>query len=160
MRRLVAVLLVSLGIAGCAAGDEPEVSASASPPAESAVSPSEATPAPTSEPSPTPTPSESQAPRSLFGTWRTTLAGQPLSLAITESTYRIVRGTNAATGGVSVDGDRIEFFDSNLCAGTGAYRWTITDGTLSFFPIETEPCPGRAEALLVRYPDYSPPDGG
>ena len=159
MRRLAAVLFVSLGIAGCATADEPEASASPSPPAESAAPPSEvATPEPTPEPSPTAT--ESQAPRSLFGTWRTTLGGSPLSLQISESTYRIVRGTNAGTGSVSVDGDRIEFFDSDLCAGTGVYRWTITDGTLSFFPIETEPCPGRAESLLVRYPDYSPPDGG
>jgi hypothetical protein len=104
-------------------------------------------------------PSESAAPRALFGTWRTTLGGQPLSLRITESTYRIVRGSNVGEGSVRVDDDQIEFFDSSLCSGTGTYRWTITDGALSLFPLD-EPCQGRAEALLVRYPDYSPPDGG
>lgn len=163
MRRQVSVLLVSVLLAGCAAADPPSDSAasSASPPTASAPSSPatrESTPEPTA--SPTPSSSESAAPRTLFGTWRTTLAGSPLSLEVTASTYRIVRGGNAGAGSVTVDGDRIEFFDSSLCAGTGVYRWTITDGTLSFFPIETEPCTGRAEALLVRYSDYSPPDGG
>ena len=101
------------------------------------------------------------APRDLFGTWRTTLAGEPLSLNITESTYRIVRGANAANGSVAVSGDQIEFFDSDLCPGTGTYRWAIDEsGALSLSPTATEPCPGRAEALLVRYTDYSPPSGG
>lgn len=159
MRRQVGLVLVSVLLAGCAAADVSPDPGSPSAPAESASRPSEpATPEPTA--SPTPAPSESQAPRALLGTWRTTLAGEPLSLAITESTYRIVRGGNSGAGSVLVDGDRIEFFDSSLCSGTGVYRWTITDGTLSFFPIETEPCTGRAEALLVRYADYSPPSGG
>lgn len=159
MRRLVGLLFLSVLLAGCAAADVSPDPGSPSAPAESASLPSEpATPEPTASPSTAP--SESQEPRALFGTWRTTLAGTPLSLEITESTYRIVRGGNSGAGSVSVDGDRIEFFDSSLCSGTGVYRWTITDGTLSFFPIETEPCTGRAEALLVRFPDYSPPSGG
>lgn len=112
-------------------------------------------------PEPSPSPAPSVGPRALFGTWRTTLAGDPVWLGITESTYRIVRGTNTANGSVSVTGDRIEFFNSSLCQGTGIYRWEIgDDGVLRFFPVETEPCPGRAEALLVPYPDYSPPSGG
>ena len=163
MRRQASALFISLILAGCAAPDASADPATPSAAARTASVPSEpATPSPTSEAaaSPTSTPSESQAPRALFGTWRTTLGGSPLSLEVTESTYRIVRGTNAGTGSVTVDGDRIEFFDSSLCAGTGVYRWTITDGTLSFFPIETEPCPGRGEALLVRFSDYSPPDDG
>ena len=159
MRHMVGLVLGCVLLAGCATTDS---SADPSPPpaaSDSVSVPSQpGTPEPTASPSPVP--SESQEPRALFGTWRTTLGGSPLSLAITESTYRIVRGGNSGAGSVRVDGDRIEFFDSSLCSGTGVYRWTIADGTLSFFPIETEPCPGRAEALLVRYPDYSPPEGG
>jgi hypothetical protein len=109
---------------------------------------------------PSPTPAASIGPRALFGTWRTTLAGDTLTLNLTESTYRIVRGQNSATGSVAVTGEEIEFFDSSLCRGSGFYRWSISDaGALSFFPVESEPCPGRAEALLVAYPDYSPPSG-
>ena len=100
-------------------------------------------------------------PRALFGTWRTSLGGQPLSITITESTYRIVRGSNAGNGSVTVDGDEIEFFDSDLCPSRARYRWSISDaGALTFFPLETELCTGRAEALLVRYEDYSAPGGG
>jgi hypothetical protein len=162
MPRPMRALAVALLLAGCGAGspsgeasEEPTATESAAPPSATAT----ASIQPTAEATPSPAPS--MAPRSLFGTWRTTLGGQNLSLNITESTYRIVRGPNSATGGVSVTDDRIEFFDSSLCAGTGVYRWEISEeGALSFFPVESEPCPGRAEALLVRYPDYSPPSGG
>lgn len=158
MRRTLGALVIVTLVAGCAATEVSPEPGAASPMADPTAA---VTPTPTQEPppSPTPMPTASAVPRALFGTWRTTLGGQPLSLGITESTYRIVRGSNAADGSVRVDGDQIEFFGSTLCDGTGTYRWTITDGSLSFFPLE-EPCPGRAEALLVRYADYAPPGGG
>lgn len=159
MRRTLTALMVTALLAGCA---EAEASAEPASPSAAADPTAAATATPTDEPtaSPTPMPSASMAPRALLGTWRTTLAGQPLSITITESTYRIVRGSNAANGSVAVSGEEIEFFDSNLCAGTGRYRWTISDaGALTFFPLEAEPCTGRAEALLVRYEEYSPPSG-
>ena len=161
MRRLlVCAVLIAMGVAGCAASEPsdaaPSAPASDAPPSLATTVASEA-PASTAA---TPQASASMEPPELFGTWRTTLGGEPLSLNLTESTYRIVRGANSATGSVTVAGDQIEFFNSSLCAGTGVYRWAITDGALAFFPIETEPCPGRAEALLVRYPEYSAPSGG
>ena len=53
--------------------------------------------------------------------------------------------------------DRIDFFNSTLCPGTGEYRWKIEGDALRFSSL-TEPCPGRAEALLnLRYGEYSPP---
>lgn len=167
MRRTIGALVVAAFLAGCAATDvSPELgspSASADPTAVATPSPIPSpTPSPTEEAtsSPTPTPSASVAPRALFGTWRTTLAGQPLSLSITESRYRIVRGSNAANGSVAVSGDEIKFFDSDLCPASARYRWSISDaGALTFFPLETEQCPGRAEALLVRFEDYSAPSG-
>ena len=160
MRRALGAIVVTALLAGCATAEASQEPGSPSPAAEPTAVP---TPSPTEEPtaSPTPTPSASVAPRALLGTWRTTLAGQPLSLKITESTYRIVRGSNAGNGSVAISEDEIEFFDSDLCPGSGRYRWSISEqGALSFFPLETEPCTGRAEALLVRYEDYSPPDGG
>jgi len=103
-------------------------------------------------------PSELASPPELFGTWRTTLLGQTVTLSLREEgTYRIHRGVNEGTGDIAVDGDRIDFFNSSLCPGTGEYRWRIEGDTLRFSSL-TEPCPGRAEALLnVRYGDYSPP---
>ena len=80
-----------------------------------------------------------------------------LTLREDDGTYRIHRGVNVGTGAFTVDGDRIDFFDSSLCPGTGEYRWRIEGDSLRFSSL-TEPCPGRAEALLnVRYSDYSPP---
>lgn len=150
-------LVIVLAATGCA-GTTPEPSPPASIPATPTAEP---TPEPTIAPTPSPSPAPSLAPRSLFGIWRATLAGQPLSLSIRETTYRIVRGTNTATGSVRVTGDQIEFFGSDLCNGSGFYRWAISDvGALSFFPTATEPCDGRLEALNVDYPDYSPRTAG
>jgi hypothetical protein len=155
MSRSASLLALVLAIASCAA---PSVSPTTSGPTASAEPSVPAAPSaePTSTPSPTPFASVSAD--QLFGTWRTTLGGANLILRLTPETYRIVRGSNAADGDVSVDGDRIDFFNSSLCPGTGEYRWRIEGDSLRFSSL-TEPCPGRAEALLnVRYSDYSPPD--
>lgn len=163
-RSLVPVVLVLI-LAACTSTAQPDDDEASEPVASDPASvpaTAEATPVPTAEPtaSPNPEPSESQAPRALIGVWRTTLAGQPLSLSISETSYRIVRGGNVGNGSVTINGDVIDFFDSDLCAGTGSYRWAITDGVLTFSPLISEPCPGRAEAVLVRFTDYSPPSGG
>jgi hypothetical protein len=153
MRRAAPVLAaaVALGIGACAGPAAPAPSATA------------ADPTATPDPSPSPelassTPEASSEPPELFGTWRTTLVGQTVTLILTPDTYTIIRGVNKGDGDVTVDGDRIEFFNSTLCEGTGEYRWTIDGDTLRFSSL-AEPCPGRAEALLnVRYGDYSPPN--
>ena len=157
MWRPLHAVVAALLLAGCGATG-PTDSAGVSDALASAPVSAEPTPAATERT--TPSPSLSAEPRSLFGTWRTTLGGEPLSLNLTETTYRIVRGPNAGNGSVTVTGDQIEFFGSDLCTGSAFYRWAISDaGALSFFPVENEPCPGRGEALLVSYPDYSPPGG-
>lgn len=146
-------LIFLLVLAACTA---PSASSSATiEPAESSEPSTAPTPSESPEPPPSPTVPASVSPEQLYGTWRTTLGGVTVTLRLTEDTYRIHRGTNAAEGEVSVDGDRIDFFNSSLCQGTGEYRWSITDGDLRFRSL-TEPCPGRAEALLnVRYEKYS-----
>lgn len=155
MSALVALLV---GCGSSATETERESASPTEPTSTATLTPSaSATESAEATASPSPEASEPAEPRALVGTWRTTLGGAPLALTVTETTYRIVRGSNAATGSVTIDGDRIEFFDSSLCAGTGTYSWRITDGALTFFPVENEPCPGRAEALLVRFTDYSAP---
>jgi hypothetical protein len=153
--RVLAGLWV-LGIASCAA-------APADPSPSITVSRATVEPSPSGDSSPSVEPSsalprESSAPPELLGTWRTTLGGTEVTLSLRpDNTYRIHRGTNAGTGDIRIDGDRIDFFNSNLCQGTGEYRWRIEGDSLRFSSL-TEPCPGRAEALLnVRYSDYSPP---
>jgi hypothetical protein len=51
-----------------------------------------------------------------------------------------------AYGHVSVSGDTITFFGSNVCTGTGTYRWSRTDGGLAFVRLTPDPCP-RARIL-------------
>jgi hypothetical protein len=154
--RVVALLWVVM-VAACTAAP-----AESSPP----IAVSEAAtvqPSPSIEPfpsaeTPSPLPRESSTPAQLYGTWRTTLGGTPVTLTLRpDDTYRIHRGVSAGTGDIRIDGDRIDFFNSTLCQGTGEYRWQIEGDSLRFSSL-TEPCPGRAEALLnVRYSDYSPP---
>lgn len=156
MRRLRSALLVTFLLTGCAATTASLAPAS---PSESAQPTPDPTPSPTeSPPSPSPSASEQGSPPQLYGTWRTTLGGTQVTLTLRpDDTYRIHRGVNAATGDIRIDGDRIDFFNSTLCQGTGEYRWRIEGDSLRFSSL-TEPCPGRAEALLnVRYSDYSPP---
>jgi len=157
MRQMrIALLVVTCLLTGCAGTT---ASLAPAPPSEQAAPTLDATPSSTpSPPSPSPSPSGQGAPPQLYGTWRTTLGGTPVTLTLRpDDTYRIHRGVSAGTGDIRIDGDRIDFFNSTLCQGTGEYRWQIEGDSLRFSSL-TEPCPGRAEALLnVRYGDYSPP---
>lgn len=156
-RRHALLAPLMLALAACASpATSPSSSEAPSNTAQPTIAPTP-TPSPTEKPTPSPTVAASASVEQLLGTWRTTLGGTTVTLRLTADTYRIHRGTNAADGEVTIDGDRIDFFNSSLCPGTGEYRWSITDGDLRFRSL-TEPCPGRAEALLnVRYGDYSPP---
>ena len=88
------------------------------------------------------------APRVLQAVWVTGLrgSGEQVTLTLSENGYHISRPPSQASGAISVDGDRIEFSQSTLCAGTGVYRWSLNGNSLLFTNI-SEPCPGRGEAL-------------
>ncbi len=77
-----------------------------------------------------------------------TLAGenQPVTLILEARNYTIARGQNRAYGAAGVLGNQLVFLQSNLCSGTGAYTWTLTDNSLRFTMIG-DPCPGRSEVL-------------
>lgn len=150
MRRITIGLLALLLLAGCGAADVDQ-QASGSP---AAPSPSLD---PTDEPEQTPTMADTPQ---LTGAWETTLGAVPVTLTLdTEAgTYRIVRGGNSGAGEIAVDGDRIEFFGSNLCSGAGAYTWSISGPSLRFEPIDSDPCSGRVDVLVdLVYGNYTAP---
>ena len=51
-----------------------------------------------------------------------------------------------AYGHVSVSGNTITFYSSNVCTGTGTYQWSLSDGGLTFIQLTPDPC-RRAEFL-------------
>lgn len=87
-------------------------------------------------------------PEQISGTWRTELtASDRVELRLNEDRYGISRGPNAVSGGVAVRGDEISFFASTACDGVGTYQWEVSHESLTFMPIEPDPCPGRADVL-------------
>lgn len=52
------------------------------------------------------------------------------------------------SGQVTVEGDAIEFYGSNLCEGSGDYTWTVEGDVLTFTMIGTDPCSGRSDVLV------------
>jgi hypothetical protein len=61
--------------------------------------------------------------------------------------YRIQRGAESGTGSISVDGDEVEFYGSNMCDGRGTYTWSLEDGRLRFTEVVHDPC-DRTNVLL------------
>jgi hypothetical protein len=84
----------------------------------------------------------------LFGTWRTTISeGDNVTLRLRDGGYSIARGPAGGTGQMKVADGEAEFFGSNLCDGTGVYRWSIQDEALTFVSVDPDECPGRSEVL-------------
>lgn len=50
-------------------------------------------------------------------------------------------------GDIKVVGGTIIFSGSNICDGTGTYRWSIESEALTFTASDGDPCPGRSEVL-------------
>lgn len=149
MRRALGALLVLL-----TACTGPATSTTASATTSASASPSIASPAATPSPS-------SALPVELAGRWRINLgsAGSPdtVTLTLQDRSYRIVRGGFSGTGSIAVEGDTITFAHANQCDGDtgGRYRWQVTDGTLTFMALDTDPCPrggildGKTYTLLA-----------
>lgn len=107
----------------------------------------------TIEPSPSPSPSptvnflEPTVPAELAGTWQRSVGGERVDLSL-HIGYTIQRGGGRGSGRVTVDGNRIEFYASNLCDGTGVYTWSVEGDNLTFTMVGTDPCSGRSEVLV------------
>jgi hypothetical protein len=96
------------------------------------------------------------APAELVGSWRTKLdSGDELTLTLSDKSYRLRRGPSSGSGRIAVRGDEIEFSGSNLCEGTGTYRWSIDGDRLTFTAFgPADPCGGRVldGQVYVRLP--------
>lgn len=136
--RFFAAVGIMFVIAGCGGGSG------------SASSPTSPSPTPTPPPAPLPV-AQDPAPRELQGTWLARDAiNQQVMLRLTETNYQITRGMDGALGIISVRGDQIDFSRSNVCSGTGSYRWSLTGNSLRFTSIGgagSDPCSGRSEVL-------------
>ena len=144
-------LVACLAIAGCASNPAASPRASAASPSSSsseASSPSPTTRATATE-RPSPTAPERPAPPELAGVWLRT--GGAVRLTLDGTRYTIHREDHVVSGRIAVEGDRIEFFNSGLCAaagvyGVGVYTWTIADGLLTITKVE-DPCGGRSDVF-------------
>lgn len=140
MRRFLVLLVV---LAGCG-GQTPAPSVVAtSTPGAISTPPATATPRPSASP-------RAPAPEELQGRWQTVISDvdKPV-LTITDFKYTIER-LGMGTGSIAVQGDRIAFSGSNLCAGTGLYTWSIEAGTLTLQSVDPDPCANRSDAIRGR----------
>jgi hypothetical protein len=99
----------------------------------------------TSAPVVTTTEAPDAAPPELAGIWEGEVApGDSVTLSFDGNSYTISRGGNSGSGRISVEGDIIRFYGSNLCDGEGTYRWTIEEDSLTLEITEAgDPCGGR-----------------
>lgn len=102
---------------------------------------------PSASPSPTVNFLEPTVTPELAGTWRRSVGGQTVDLSL-QVGYTIQRGGGRGSGRVTIDGNNIEFHDSNLCEGSGMYTWVVEGDTLTFTMVGTDPCSGRSEVLV------------
>jgi hypothetical protein len=166
-RRATALLLAIAVVAACGAtpiGQSPDGSIATPTGSEPAPPPATPTarPTPAVTPTATPvapvTPNPEAAPRELQGTWTGDVNGTRVDLTITDSTYRIRRGSNTAMGRIAVRGERARFFGSSLCSGDGTYNWRVDGESLTLTPVAPDACPGRADAIVdVAYTLALPP---
>ena len=62
-----------------------------------------------------------------------------MELRFNENRYGLIRGPINEPGKIVVQGDDIVFYSSLLCKGTGTYRWSLHEGSLTFTSIELDP---------------------
>ena len=70
-----------------------------------------------------------------------------MELRLHDNLYGITRGPVNEPGKIAVQGDQIALDSNILCKGTGTYRWSLHEGSLTFTSIEPDPCGGRSAAL-------------
>ena len=107
-------------------------------------------------PSPAPAPApaaENPAPQTLQGTWAAmtnTLdaTNVRVTLRLLETTYTIASPGHSTTGSISVAGQVIEFFGTELCDDSrGSYRWSVQGNALSFTETAPDACAARRIAV-------------
>lgn len=111
------------------------------------------TPEPLGFPTPTASPSASAAlpiPAELVGEWTTEIEGQTWIVTLQAAGAYLVqpqRGAGSHVGGISFDGNNLNFFGGDPCSNRGSYDWSTDGNTLTFRSIGGDECPGRATVL-------------
>ena len=87
-----------------------------------------------------------QVPPQLAGQWGIPWSGGTEYLTLADSRFMFFfnyPGGAPATGHVSVNGDTITFYSSDVCKGTGTYQWSLSGGGLTFVqaPGSSDRCP-------------------
>ena len=94
----------------------------------------------------TTTTAEGAAPPELQGRWTVDVGNDMETIVFLSPTTYSFHGTDEG-GRISVEGDVIEFHESVLCEGTGAYRWSLDGDTLTFTAVEPLDCSERRGLL-------------
>ena len=109
-----------------------------------------AAPATTQAPITTTTAAADAAPPELEGSWRTLLGSgesRMLSLRGNQGVFN-QPGGGGVVGEISVEGDRITFFESELCVAAGTWQWSIEGDSLTFTAVDPiDPCGSRRQVL-------------
>jgi len=94
----------------------------------------------------------SQVPPALAGQWSISWHGGTEHLTLADERFMFYfnyPGGVPAMGDVSVSGNTITFYSSNVCTGTGTYDWSLSDGGLTFVQSAGSSDPCQREAVLT-----------
>lgn len=84
----------------------------------------------------------------LYGEWQTMISvDDPVTLTLRDGAYSIRRGPARGAGRMKATASEAEFSGSDLCDGSGRYKWSIEDGAVTFVLIDKDACSGRSEVL-------------
>ncbi len=92
------------------------------------------------------------APAELIGSWTRVAhtADAAVVVSFTADGFRVADNLGGGHGELVVNGDEIDLFNVRECGltlpeGVGRYRWSLMGSTLSFTPLNTDPCPVRGK---------------
>jgi hypothetical protein len=141
-------------IAACGASSAESLVTTTEPTVTTVAPTTTAAPTTTLQPTTTITAAADAAPPELYGTWRSELPwGEGVFLSLTGTSYTLNAAEGgAANGAISVDGQRIRFYDGYPQLGDGFYEWRVDGETLTFTELEPpDEVGGRRTALSVAY---------
>jgi hypothetical protein len=135
----VLVLAGATALAGCSSSHHPSPTHSTPAAPQSAAAPHSPL-APPSSPA-----AAAGLPRGLAGVWHKKVQGVDQKMALEPGQFRFyVDPADAATGKLSVSGERLTFSDSNTCSGVGSYRFQLAGTSLRLVAAGGDPCPRSA----------------
>ena len=84
-------------------------------------------------------------PAQLVGAWKE-VADPGVVMILGGTDFALSGNGLTGIGKVAVNGSEIDFYNGSACnialpGGIGKYRWTISAGSLTFTPLNSDPCP-------------------